>query len=110
MENEILNNDILLVVDGRAVLSHEMAGAIAEFERQVKMLKDLEETLKRAILETMEETNTLKVDTDILTITYVPPTDRERFDSKRFRAEHGDLYDEYVSMSPVKASVRIKIK
>ena len=33
----------------------------------------------------------------------------ETFDSKTFRKDHPDLYDEYVSISMVKASVRMKV-
>ena len=61
-------------------------------------------------MEEMEAKNFIKIDTDVMTITYVAPTDREKFDSKRFREEHADLYDEYVSMIPVKSSIRIKVK
>lgn len=61
-------------------------------------------------MEEMEAKNFIKIDTDVMTITYVAPTDREKFDSKKFREDHADLYDEYVSMIPVKSSIRIKVK
>ena len=58
----------------------------------------------------MEQNNIIKLETDELAITYVAPTDRESFDSKSFKADHQDLYDEYVKMSSVKSSVRLKVK
>lgn len=93
-----------------ALLDENTASSIAFFERQMKFIKEQEEMLKNAILKEMEEKNIVKIDTDEMTITYIAPTDRETFDSKAFRKEHGDLYDEYVKMSPVKSSIRIKVK
>ena len=58
----------------------------------------------------MESKGIIKVETEEITISYIAPTDRETFDSKRFKADHADLFDEYVKMSPVKSSVRIKVK
>ena len=58
----------------------------------------------------MENKNILKLETDDLTITYIAPAERETFDSKRFREENSDLYDEYVKFSPVKSSIRVKVK
>ena len=58
----------------------------------------------------MEQKGVVKLDNDVVTITYIAPTDRETFDSKKFKEEQPDMYDEYVKISPVKASVRIKVK
>ena len=92
------------------VLDNDTAYQIAEFERQIKLLEEQEKKLKQAILDEMEAKGFIKIETDVLTITYVAATDREKFDSKKFRAENPDLYDEYVSMTPVKPSIRIKVK
>ena len=58
----------------------------------------------------MEKRNIIKLETDDLSINYIASTDRETFDSKTFRAEHEDLYNEYIKMTPVKSSIRIKVK
>ena len=83
---------------------------MAEFERQAKEIKAKEDELKQRILEEMESNGILKIETDDLVISYVAPTSRESFDSKAFRKANPDLYDEYVSISSVKASVRMKLK
>lgn len=103
-------NDIITVKNGTPVLDAEIAAKIAFFEQQVKDIKEKEETLKKAILEAMEGNNIVKVETDMLTISYIAPTDRETFDSKTFRKDHADLYDDYVKITPVKSSIRIKVK
>ena len=98
-----LNNDV-------AILDVEVSKKIAEFERQVKEIKAKEDELKQAILAEMESKNIIKLDTDALAITYVAPTTRETLDSKALKEELPDIYDTYVKISNVKASVRLKLK
>lgn len=102
--------ELITIRESKPVLSAGIASQIAEFERQVKEITEQEKTLKEAILAEMEAKGLSKVETDELVITYIAPTDRERFDSKAFRADHSDLYDNYVVMSPVKAQIRIKVR
>lgn len=94
------------------ILDPDVANQIAEFERQIKAIKEQEETLKEAIKTEMEAKGIIKVEDEIngLSITYVAETSRETFDSKKFRADNPDVYDEYVRMTPVKSSIRIKVK
>lgn len=103
-------NDLITITNGVAVLDSDISSRIADFERKLKDIKEAEDKLKQGVLEEMQEKGILKIETEEMTISYIAPTDRETFDSKRFRAEHEDLFDEYVRMSPVKASVRIKVK
>ena len=101
----------LITISGTsAILNPEVSSKIAEFETQMKMLKEKEDELKKAILAEMESRNIIKLETPELLISYIAPTDRETFDTKRFRAEFPITYDEFVSMSPVKSSIRIKVK
>ena len=102
--------ELIEVKDGTAILRAEIASQIAEFERMVKSIEEREKALKSAILEEMESKGIIKVETDELVITYIAPSDRERFDSKTFRAENPLIYDEYVTMSHVRSSVRVKVK
>ena len=83
---------------------------IAEMEIQLKELKASKEALAQVLLEQMEQRNIIKLETDQLRISYIAETDREQFNSKKFRADNPDLYDKYVDIVPVKANVRIKVK
>ena len=58
----------------------------------------------------MEQYGLVKIETPSFLINYIAQTDRETFDSKKFKADNPDLYDEYIRITPVKASVRIKLK
>lgn len=103
-------NDLITIKDGNALLDVETSAKIAEFERKMKEIKEAEDALKQGILKEMEQKGILKVETEEMTISYIAPTDRETFDSKRFKFDHPDMFDEYVKLTPVKASVRIKVK
>jgi len=102
--------DLIQVRNDVALLDQEVSAKIADFERQVKAIKEQEDELKKSILEEMESKGIIKVETDDLSITYVAGTDREKFNTRDFRKDNPDLYDSYISMIPVKSSIRIKVK
>lgn len=102
--------ELIKIENEIAILEPEVSEKIADFERQIKVIKEQEDNLKQAILEEMEANQIIKLDTPDILISYVASSDRETFDSKTFKADHQDLYDEYVKMTPVKASIRIKVK
>ena len=103
--------ELIKIENGISLLDADVSNKIAEFERQIKLIKEAQEALKEAIKAEMEDKCILKVEdeTNGMTITYITPTYRETFDSKRFKADKPDMYDEYVKLTPVKASVRIKL-
>ncbi len=102
--------ELIKVYGEAAILDGTTAKHIAEFEKMAKDIKAKEDELKKAILAEMESKGIIKLETDELTISYVASTDRETFDSKKLRADNPDLYDEYIRISTVKPSVRIKLK
>ena len=102
--------DLITIKDETAILDRETATKIAEFERMAKEIKAKEDELKKAILKEMESKQLIKLDTDNLTITYIAPTERESLDSKTLREKLPNVYDAYVKISPVKPSIRIKLK
>lgn len=108
------NNNITAVNNGESIeyklINPEIANKIVEFEKMAKEIKEKEDDIKKSILEEMENKGIVKVENDDFIISYVAPTDRETFDTKSFREAHGDLYDEFVKLTPVKSSIRIKLK
>lgn len=103
-------NDLIYLRNNEALLAPDVSSKIADFERQVKAIKAQEDELKKAIMEEMEQKGIIKVETEDLLISYISGSDREKFNSKSFRKDYPDLFDEYVSMIPVRSSIRIKVK
>lgn len=103
-------NDLIAINNGIAELDGEVIIKIASFEKQAKLIKEQEEKLKAAIMAEMEAKGVIKLDSDVLSITYVAETTREALDTKTFREELPDLYDAYCKLSYIKPSIRIKVK
>ena len=100
----------LIVYEGNTAMLNPSASALlAEFERQVKAITDKQKELKQRILDEMESKGILTIKSPELTISYVAPYPKETFDSKTFRKDHPDIYDDYVKISHVGASVRMKV-
>ena len=103
-------DNLIIIEQNTALLNPEVSSKLAEFERMAEDIKTKQKELKEKILAEMEEHGILKIETDELTINYVAPYSKESFDSKAFRKDNPDLYDEYVKISTVSASVRMKLK
>lgn len=102
--------DIVKYDNGTYGLQKDTVKTIVDIEREIKKLKELQDNYKTKLLEQMNEGQIIKIDMPELTITRVEETTKETFDSKSFRENHPDLYDDYVKISIVKPSIRIKVK
>lgn len=101
---------LIRIEQNTALLNPEVSSQLAEFERMAEEIKAKQKELKEKILAEMEEHGILKIETDELMINYVAEYNKETFDSKAFRKDNPDLYDEYVKIGTVSASVRMKLK
>ena len=102
-------NEILVIKGFNAQINPTIATQIKNFELQVKDIKAKEEELKNKILDAMRTHRVEKIESPELTITYIAPTKRETLDSKKLKEEKPDIYLEYVQVSDVKDSIRLKI-
>lgn len=86
---------------------------LAHFGFVLKQIAELEksiEPIREQIKSEMEKRGILALKAGDVSITYVSPTTRETFDTKRFKDENAGLYEQYKKTSEVKSSIRIKIK
>lgn len=105
-------NELIKIEDGNAILDAETSEKMVALNKAIKSLKEQDEELRKAIMEEMEKKDIVKIDDEVhgLTISYIDEHDRETFDSNAFRKKHPDLYDEYINISAVKASVKVVVK
>lgn len=101
-------NNLLTI--GTPTLTEEAVESIRQLETTLAQLKAMQEDLRQRLLAEMESRGIVKIDMPEICINYIGPTDRETFDSKALRVDNPDLYDRYVKLTPVKSSLRIKIK
>ena len=100
-------NDLIKVENGK--LADYTIYYIQNAEKRIKELKEQYDQFKADLLEFMEQNGILKLEAENLKISYVAESERESFDSKQFKADMPDLYDEYVKFTKVKPSIRIKV-
>lgn len=103
-------NDLIVMENGLPVLNENIANELIDIEMMAKSLKERADALKAEILAAMEKNNIVKVDTPSMLISYIAPTDRETLDTKALKAELPEIYDSYCKITPVKASIRIKVR
>ena len=101
-------NELIKFENGK--LAQETIDYITAVESQMKTLKEQYEQFKTALLSAMEQNGIVKIESDNVRINYIAETTRETFDSKQFKEDMPDLYNEYVKISKVKPSVRIKVE
>ena len=78
--------------------------------KQIKELTDEYEALKADVLAKMQEHGDKSFDTGNILITYIAPTSRESFDSKKFKEENAEMYKQYMKKSETKASLKLTIR
>ena len=78
--------------------------------KRIKELTEEYDAIKAEVLGKMIEHNDKSFDTGDLLITVVAPGVRESFDSKRFKAEHEDLYGKYIKTTRTKESLKLTIR
>lgn len=103
-------NDIIKMENGNAVMSMEFMTHMLSVKDQLKKLKEIDDANNEMLLEAMEKHHLIKFENDAVLINYIAPTDRETFDTKKFKEQCPDVYDAYCTIKPVKASVRVKAK
>ena len=103
-------SEIIKYENGNITLKEEVLQKLKSYNDIKLKASLLEQEIKRDLQEAMEKYDIKKWDNEIFTATYIAPTTRNRFDSKRFKEELPELYEEYQTTSNVKGSVRIKYK
>lgn len=84
---------------------------LTEFENEIQRLKALEKesnNLRKELLDLMEKTGLKQINTGGVVVTYIAPTERKTVNTKLLAEELPDVYEKYMSLTPVKASVKVK--
>lgn len=83
---------------------------ISRLKQQLKELENTENEFKQLFMEKMKENNIKSFDLGSVKITYIAPTTRKSFDSKKFELENKEMYKEYLKERSIKESLRITIR
>lgn len=102
--------ELIKIENGLEIATQQLVDEALEIKYLEEKLKVKKDSLTLSLLEEMRNKGIKKIETPDVIISYIDESERETLDSKRFRSENPDLYDEYVKFTPVKASIRIKAK
>ena len=102
--------ELIKIENGLEIATQQLIDEALEIKLLEEKLKAKKDNLTLALLEEMEKKDIKKIDTPDVVISYISESDREVFDSKKFREDYPEMYDEYVKFSKVKSSVRIRAK
>ncbi len=107
-------NNLITLRDDKPILKEDMVLKVIEIEDKIKQLKNIQDEYKKQIMGAMEEKGVIKILDDVsgLSITYIEAKENlEKFNQAKFREEHPDLFDEYVTLDGKKSAyITIKIK
>lgn len=107
-------NNLITIENEKPILKEDMVLKVIEIEDKIKQLKNIQDEYKKQIMGAMEEKGVVKILDDVsgLSITYIEAKENlEKFNQTKFREEHPDLFDEYVTLDGKKSAyITIKIK
>lgn len=72
-----------------------IAPRIINMKEQLKQAEKQEKTLKEELYNKMTENDIKKIETPLLTVTRILPGKIKRFDTKTFKSDYPDLYNDY---------------
>lgn len=84
--------------------------ALTTIGKRIRELTEEYDTIKAEIMEGMVKAGDKSFDLGEVLLTLVAPSKRESFDSKRFKAEHSDLYGQYTKTTETKESLKITFR
>ena len=87
----------------------ELMQEITVKEKELKLLKDMVDSVKTVLYGTMEKEGVKTVDRGKLKITYVAPSNRTSVDSKKLEKEEPEIFKKYVKTTTVAGSVKITL-
>ena len=108
-EGRLISDVDLGVSEEELVDLEEIMEKINIKEKELKLLKDMVDSVKTVLYGTMEKEGIKTVDRGNLKITYVAPSSRISVDSKKLEKEDPETYKKYVKTTTVAGSIKITL-
>ena len=108
-EGRLISDMDLGVSEEELVDLEELMQKIKVKEDELKLLKDMVDSIKTVLYGTMEKEGIKTVDRGNLKITYVAPSSRTSVDSKKLEKEEPEIYKKYVKTTTVAGSIKITL-
>ena len=103
-------NELVVVEDGEAKIAPLLAYQLVMAEQKIKEMEAFRNNYKEKILKAMEENGIMKIENDVIRINYYPPNTENKFDSKKFKKDHPELAEQYITINDKKSYIKITCK
>lgn len=90
--------------------AQEFSVALKNLKEEYERKENEFEKIKELIADEMEKNNVMKLDNDFISISYKSGYEKRTFDSKKFKEDNPDVYEQYSKTTQVKRSLTIKFK
>lgn len=100
----------LAPANDKQLLPAHLINTIIDIEEQASYISEMQKDYKEKIKAAMKEFGVKVWDAGRLRVSYTPPSVSNGFDSKKFQADHADLYSEYSKATTKADSIRITIR
>ena len=84
--------------------------AIMEIEQTAKSYEERAKQLREGLKAEMEKSGVKKWETDNIVVTYVNATERKGIDTTRLKEEQPSIYEQYLKVTNVNSTIKIKLK
>ena len=108
-EGRLISDVDLGVSEEELVDLEELMEKITVKEKELKILKDMVDSVKTVLYGTMEKEGIKTVDRGNLKITYVAPSCRTSVDSKKLEKEEPEIFKKYAKTTTVAGSIKITL-
>ena len=108
-EGRLISDVDLGVSEEELVDLENLMEKITVKEKELKLLKDMVDSVKTVLYGTMEKEGIKTVDRGNLKITYVAPSTRTSVDSKKLEKEKPKIFKKYVKTTTVAGSIKITL-
>lgn len=101
---------LIPAVDEKSLITKSAVDILIEAKQMAEYYKKRYEEIENMLLQAMVSSGTKTWDAGSIKATYTPAGETTKFDSKKFQQEHPELYNQYITKSTRKESLRITIR
>lgn len=96
--------------DDKSLIPLQLVNSIIGIEEELADLTEIQKGYKEKLKAAMRENGVKSWDAGRLRVSYTPASTSNSFDTKKFQADHPEIYSQYVKVAPKADSVRVTIR
>ncbi|MDD3038870.1 hypothetical protein [Bacteroides sp.] len=110
INGEMYRSNTLIPVAENQLISAQLVNTIIDIEEQASYISDVQKEFREKLKIAMRENNVVTFDSGRLRVSYTPASQSNSFDTKKFQAEHSELYAKYLKKATKADSIRVTIR